>query len=445
MMMRAVFFALVAAASLVTLAQADNCPKFPGRKTGCTAATCGHFAVKGKFRYEHSKQISQVAFSRTKYPSVAACCNLCRGITGCQYYNYFVSSKRCRLLNYRACFNNGNFTQLHGGVNLTYATNFNRGASATKANTKFIRYYPRIPNTISGGTCNVADVINDPHLTGASGEAFDFNGLPDKTFCLVSDKDLHINMKLSGYFDDRTEGATAFNEEGKAIRTWIKELGLMWRSRGEEHTILMKARKGANQERGDGFMEEVLVDGVAVPRLALGDELNLYNGQASVAFDSYEKVGPYDVDVYKVRIDGMLVAEVRLRVAHPLLQRPDDAQVHISMDIVDLAYTPTIHGVLGQTYRADREERALNYTTLATLMKTPIAADMESGRGFLDGLPADYVSSDVEVADCKFSQYVQHFPESNDEEETTEEVAMPKRAARTSAVSEAATVSVASA
>lgn len=128
----------------------------------------------------------------------------------------------------------------------------------------------------------------------------------------------------------------------------------MWSSKGKSHTLHMGARRGPERKRLEGYLGFIKVDGTSVPRLALGDELNLFDGEAVVSFDSYEKTGPYDVDVYKVKVQGLLEAEVRLRIAHPLLQLENDAEVHMNLDILDLDYSTDVHGVLGQTYRAER-------------------------------------------------------------------------------------------
>ena len=45
--------------------------------------------------------------------------------------------------------------------------------------------------------------------------------IPEKSFCLVADKHLHINMLLSGYVDGRNMGA-ATRKGGHAVRTWIR-------------------------------------------------------------------------------------------------------------------------------------------------------------------------------------------------------------------------------
>ena len=112
------------------------------------------------------------------------------------------------------------------------------------------------------------------------------------------------------------------------------------------------------------------------------------------------------MDVFHLTIDGVLDADISARVAHPLLQRPDDAEAHLNLKVRDMeAVTAGIHGVLGQTYREEdaRKERAFSFKQLAMLLKKPVAADGESGRGFLDGFVLDYVSSGVSQADCKYA------------------------------------------
>lgn len=73
-----------------------------------------------------------------------------------------------------------------------------------------------------GGRCNPGENIkDDPHFVGKYGTRYDFNGEIDKVFMLISDERLHVNVKLGGYEDTRTYGATKLRN-GKALRTWIK-------------------------------------------------------------------------------------------------------------------------------------------------------------------------------------------------------------------------------
>eukprot|EP00850_Spirogloea_muscicola_P013574 SM000093S24385 [mRNA] locus=s93:23231:24851:+ [translate_table: standard] len=378
----------VSADKTITDKHNSTCPpwsSFPTPGKGCTNTTCGTMFFKAKFELPQAQahRISTI-FAVT---TIGQCCNLCRTTAACSLYMWELQKNACTLLKPTVC------TQ--GTDKVPFTTAGSQDSRVFFDNCE----YP----IFVGGLCN-PNVVNDPHFTGAQGTRFDFNGLPDRTFCLVSDKALHVNMKLSGYLDSRTAGATAF-KNGKAIRTWIRELGLLWTVNGVRHTAVLVARSGKQQERGAGYMARIEADGQEVPRLTLGDTISLGDKTATLTFAGYEKTGPYDVDLYTLSIPGLLEAEVRLRVAHPLLQTKDDAQVHINVQLLDLEFSPEVHGVLGQTYRDDHTERALKYSSLVELMGHRIAADGEEGKGFLDGTPAMYESSSILAADCKFSRY----------------------------------------
>ncbi|CAI5984263.1 unnamed protein product [Closterium sp. NIES-65] len=50
-------------------------------------------------------------------------------------------------------------------------------------------------------------------------------------------------------------------------------------------------------------------------------------------------------------------------------------------------------------------KRAMDYNTLAHALGRPVAADAAEGAGFLDGETADYESTSVLAADCRFSAF----------------------------------------
>ncbi|GJP44035.1 hypothetical protein CLOM_g3427 [Closterium sp. NIES-68] len=252
---------------------------------------------------------------------------------------------------------------------------------------------------------------NDPHFRGAHGTRFEFNGLPDKSFCLVTDRRVHLNMRMHGYLDDRTVGASIIRA-GKAVRTWIRELGLIWREdsaaageAGREHKFRMVARRGTQQERAEGFVERLEVDGAPLPRMHAGERLNLPGG-LELTFVGVQMRGPMEVDAYHVSIPDLIELDVKLRVAHPLLQTADDAEAHINLAFRHVQTTKDIHGVMGQTYRSGREQRAMDYTALSALLHRPVAVDSEQGAGFLDGSLEDYETSDVLKPDCRYSAFL---------------------------------------
>ncbi|CAI5987995.1 unnamed protein product [Closterium sp. NIES-64] len=229
-----------------------------------------------------------------------------------------------------------------------------------------------------GGSCPYTK--SDPHFHGAQGTRFEFNGAPEKTFCLLTDRN--------------------------AVRTWIRALGFVWRAAAgdAEHKFRLVARAGKQQERGDGFLELAEIDGKALPRMTKeGETLSLPGGLAFTYIGV--ETGGFVKDVYRVTIAGLLDMEIKLRVAHPLLQTSDDAEAHINVAFDGVEATEQVHGIIGQTYREGREKRAMDYNTLAHALGHPVAADAAEGAGFLDGKTADYESSSVLAADCRFSAF----------------------------------------
>jgi len=132
---------------------------------------------------------------------------------------------------------------------------------------------------------------NDPHFVGAQGTNFDFNGLPGKSFCLVTDSAFQVNMGMRGYFDKRTVGASLVSN-GLAVRTWIKDLGIVWKDpkTGAKHTLKLASRDGKSETRDEGYMGSIEVDGEVLPRMEKGDSVTKEGG-LSIRFIGFEKQG----------------------------------------------------------------------------------------------------------------------------------------------------------
>ncbi|CAI5493373.1 unnamed protein product [Closterium sp. Naga37s-1] len=264
---------------------------------------------------------------------------------------------------------------------------------------------------------NCAAAENDPHFTGAQGTRFDFNGLPEKNFCLYTDRAVHVNMGMRGYLDSRSTQNAALVVNGSAVRTWIRQLAVMWTDDSADsdntvsakpaaHSLVLTARDGKEQLRGEaGFLASAEIDGTPLPHLAPGETRSLAGGKVSLEFVGEEKTGPYDVDHYYLRIDGLLELDLKLRPAHPLLRTPDDAQVHINVMFTDASASSSVHGVMGQTYRSGREARTVEFSRLAAMLHHPVSADGAEGKGFLDGQVKDYETSAVTATDCRYSAF----------------------------------------
>ncbi|CAI5954245.1 unnamed protein product [Closterium sp. NIES-64] len=294
-----------------------------------------------------------------------------------------------------------------------------------------------VPPSYIGGKCNpLATVKNDPHFVGAEGTRFDFHGNLNRSFCLLSDRDLHINMGIKGYEDPRlvVGGRRGKRRQKMPIRSWIRELYMTWRDPiGRQHSVFLKARDGQEQRRGErGFIERMEMDGrpLTPPTLvgqavqgegdfhmvlavagAMGDGRDV--GQAVHGEGAFHMVlaeaggmgDGRDRDTYRVRVGGVASMELSLHAAHPLLQTADEAYTHFNVYIKYLNNTDAVHGVLGQTFRGEitRAKRAEEYGLLTRLLRAPIQADGETGRGFLDGDVEDYATSAIDAADCAFA------------------------------------------
>lgn len=215
-----------------------------------------------------------------------------------------------------------------------------------------------IPLSFVGGRCNgSADTIDDPHFTGARGTQFDFNGEIGKSFAILSDKGVHINGMFKGYVDSRGEGerptATA---EDKGLRTWIREVGFLWKdAQGNTHKLHMAARDGPEQGKGAGFLSLLSLDGVPVKE-PTEPGVVFQQGDMSLQFVGTAKPHPkpkgrkkrgehtppmtVEADYYKLKIGDVLDLTISVRVERPMFQLKDEAETHFNLLLKKILVRP---------------------------------------------------------------------------------------------------------
>ncbi|CAI7904487.1 unnamed protein product [Closterium sp. NIES-54] len=192
---------------------AKQCPNDLAKKDwgGCTAVNCSKGGWPAKFKAsiittkkgKHWATILPNGGFSKKKATPESCCNQCATSHDCTYWQFVPGTGTemgtCDLMAGEQKFECGDLAAIYEGKDK-----------------------PVYMQVCAGGRCNDnPEVIDDPHFTGAHGTHFDFNGRPEKAFCLLKDKNMHVNMLLRGHYDDRTEGA-ALVVDGKAVHTWIK-------------------------------------------------------------------------------------------------------------------------------------------------------------------------------------------------------------------------------
>eukprot|EP00271_Cylindrocystis_brebissonii_P012985 TRINITY_DN32521_c0_g1_i1.p1 TRINITY_DN32521_c0_g1~~TRINITY_DN32521_c0_g1_i1.p1 ORF type:complete len:447 (+),score=41.47 TRINITY_DN32521_c0_g1_i1:208-1548(+) len=402
-----------------------NIVNYKCRTGSCSAAVCGvrdYWAIPnlknidsscscscspyGTCTYEGSQSVGDYLWWIFVVSNPQECCRKCKVFPQGTTAATFSFTPTCAWWQFRTLAGTTAGNAGNGGYCYLYLNNPTRSLtpSCTGQKDSTYTYSYSVPTsskkTTVGAVCDSGN--HDPHFVGHYGARFDFNGVPGETFCLVTDSNLHINMKLSGYHDSRLESAVKV-VGGKGVRTWMRELGFMWTVQGVEHSLHLATREGPEVERGDGFLALIKADGVELPRMQEKDQLKLAGGLV-FRFIEIEQEGPYTVEFYNLIIADVLDMDLRVRVANAKLRTEEDAQVHFSFGINKLETSAAVHGVLGQTYRMGREERNQEFASQLRSFAT-FSADSESGKGFLDGVTSDYTSSSILAPDCKYTTF----------------------------------------
>ncbi|CAI7847168.1 unnamed protein product [Closterium sp. NIES-54] len=198
-----------------------------------------------------------------------------------------------------------------------------------------------VPANFTVGALCLAVEKGDPHFTGADGSHFDFSGLPNHHFALISDAHLQVN----GYFGGR------FGTWGNATKalTWIRSLGIMF----GHHTAVLHARNGSSADYGNGYLGRVTVNDRPVRVPAPGTSVNLWPGASLRWVKARLRSGDDLVDVYDLLITDMGTLRLTLRPEVKNLRTGDDGVVHFGIDVLGSTFSTAVHGVLGQTFRPD--------------------------------------------------------------------------------------------
>lgn len=349
-----------------------SCPLY-GRGV-CSEPKSGGFNPEGAGQFSTSYE-NVDGTDITKWQD---CCQACTGYpASCAYWTHAIlddGTNVCHLFT----------TEICSGSSKTYIPCISDVVSNTGS------------NTTSGSMCLTATKVEgDPHYTGADNSRFDFTGLPSKTYCMLSDSHLHINVFHGGRF-----GQWGTNPH-KPL-TWIRQIALLW----GHHVIYLAAREGSDWKYGNGYLKEITVDGTQVALEKPGDYSSFFDHQMKIKWVSGKKPsGDDEVDVYEIEIEGVIKMVLVLRPEIALLRTKDDGVVHFSIEIPKVSVSANVHGILGQTFRPDHQDRLYKQKLVRSdLLKMDVVPG-DNGEGFLDGDVTDYETKDIFKPNCAFNRF----------------------------------------
>ncbi|GAQ81085.1 hypothetical protein KFL_000700220 [Klebsormidium nitens] len=221
----------------------------------------------------------------------------------------------------------------------------------------------------------------DPHFRGAFGIQYDFHGLPDRDFNLITDQGLTMNAHFIG--QDGLE--TGFDG------TWMSALGFMWAEKGavRSATFTVKEGSAAFTESAPFVIE---IDG---QELHPESFLASVQSQEAILFEDEGlsiKVAPF---AYSFRVS--IREHIDIIVTAATHEHP--AGNHIDIGISKLNVTGTVHGALGQTFAAHRAEALKAAAAIAGSDIKFDAADV------IEGKDVDYMTTSLLSTDFVYNRF----------------------------------------
>lgn len=185
-------------------------------------------------------------------------------------------------------------------------------------------------------------VCQDPRFIGGDGVMFYFHGKKDKDFCLVSDPSIHINAHFIGKSSSR----------GRDF-TWVESVGILFGS----HKLYIGARRVSKWEelannmliRFDGEEIKVPMDEGQrwwSPETGLEIRRPVTNNKVEVKME--------DLFAIVARVVPITAEESRV---HGYNVTEDNCYAHLELNFKFYSLSPSVDGVLGQTYKTNYQSR----------------------------------------------------------------------------------------
>eukprot|EP00899_Mesostigma_viride_P028536 jgi/Mesvir1/8868/Mv02762-RA.1 len=205
-----------------------------------------------------------------------------------------------------------------------------------------------------------AGATSDPHFVTAMGEHFDWMGQGNRSFCIISDKAVHVNAHMFEVTDGRRKG------------TWIDQIAVL--HGGEVVVVSTGAPSGL-----PGVHGSVIVNGR--PEMSVGSSSSAVVAKGLTVRRKKTRTW--------VTVDGIMDLEVEVVRASTWEAGKGPGRDFLNFRVHGLNATESVHGVLGQTFRA-----------------TAQGAAKSAHKGLVQGADPDYMTSGLLAADCSFAQFV---------------------------------------
>eukprot|EP00899_Mesostigma_viride_P005057 jgi/Mesvir1/14552/Mv05235-RA.5 len=207
---------------------------------------------------------------------------------------------------------------------------------------------------------DLSSVVSDPHFTTATGQRFDFNGIAGHSYCILTDKQVHVSAHFMGAVDSKASAAGSQPD----YRTWMDQISIM---------------------HGN---DRILIDAMWVPGSAYAVSFGTVriNGEPLLGRTAMKKL-PSGTTVSRsktrvlVSVPGLLVAEVEVIRAAFWEAGAGPGANFLNLQIKQFNGTPAAHGILGQSYSRQSEGAAF------------------------EGSAEDYASTGIFANDCRFNQF----------------------------------------
>ncbi|XP_076928356.1 uncharacterized protein LOC143592291 [Bidens hawaiensis] len=220
--------------------------------------------------------------------------------------------------------------------------------------------------------CHIPGALcQDPRFVGGDGLTFYFHGHKDQDFCLLSDRNLHIN----GHFIGKR------NPKLTRDFTWVQSIGILF----NDHKLLVGAKKTSTWNDNE---EHLFISYDDTPLSLDGKDWNYRNASLMITRTSPTNGIAIEVqNSFRITATVVPIGAEESRV-HGYDITKDDCFAHLDLRFKFYSLSDVVDGVLGQTYRSDYVSKIKVSATMPVMGNIP-----------------KYSTSSIFATDCAISRF----------------------------------------